>query len=128
MTMQHWLSFKQQVDTYQKTNAPPAYRPKGAPPSNLSKQTELAGCDVRYAIFFCFLFPIVGYIYTGRFKAFGIFLAGTVAAILGLSYALSEQITQSEKMQFPLSLGISTIAAADNSRAILSARRAIQRD
>lgn len=126
--MKDWFGFKQNSDSYQQTTASSANNLAAPQPSAQSKRAELAGCDIRYAILFCFLFSVVGYSYTGRFKAFGIFLVSSVIAILGLSHMLSKPVTQSEKMRLPLSLGLSAIAAADNSRAILSARRAIQRD
>lgn len=127
--MKNWLGFRQQeIDNYQRVDARSVGSPEGTRPSALTKRDELAACDIRHTIFFCFLFPVVGYSYTGRFNAFGIYLVSSVVAILMLSHIFSEQITQSEKRQLPLAISLSAIAAADNSKAIFSARRAVKRN
>ena len=92
-----------------------------------SKLAELAGCRFRYAIFFSILSPLVGYIYTGRLKALGIFMASIFAVLVGVSYFVPASTTRLKKVQIPLGLSIGAIAAADNSRAILLARRRLQR-
>ena len=134
--MKNWLGFhKQDIEDDPRSRAQPAIKDAGdaagaaksAQSSNASAPAELASCDIKYAIGFSILSPFVGYSYTGRFKALGVFLATGVAVLVGLSYTLSEKTLRSKRVQISVGLGISAITAADNSRAILSARRHQQR-
>ena len=128
-TMKDWLKFQEQnIDRGYKLDIPASEEHVESTGTTASRHTELASCDIRYAIGFSLICPLVVYAYTGRFKAFGVFLVVCTAAILSISYICSEEITQSKKFQLPLSLSIAAIAAADNSQAILSARRRLQGD
>lgn len=131
--MKNWLGFRKQDignglgDAHKVRNQLLGGDAKLSQPSVPFSQAELAGCDIRYAIVFSMLSPFAGYSYTGRFRVMGIFLASSVAVFIGMSCMLSEQVVQSKRVQIVVGLSIGAIAAADNSGAILLARRAIQR-
>ena len=90
------------------------------------QQKELASCVVSYAICFSAISPIVGYSYTGRFKALGLFLIGGFISIVMLMQIGTKLNWDDRQVAAGLGVSIAAIAAADNSRAILAARRGLQ--
>lgn len=98
---------------------------KSSPPASgtLAGSSDLPSCRVRYACLFSAISPIVGYGYTGRFKQLGYFFVGGLAAFL-CAYELSEPFkADAGKSRVVFGLSLAGVAAADNSLAILLARK-----
>lgn len=84
---------------------------------------ELSHCQILYAILFSFLSPIVGYSYTGRFTALGVFLIGGLIMLTAVTQTEQGLDIKNTRVKMGLGIGIAAAAAADNSRAILAARK-----
>lgn len=98
---------------------------KSFPPTSgtLERFSDLLSCRIRYACLFSIISPIVGYSYTGRFKQLGYFFVGGLAAFL-CAYELSGSFRAGAgKPRIVFGLSLAGVAAADNSLAILLARK-----
>lgn len=84
---------------------------------------DLASCQLSYVVIFNLLSPLIGYSYTGRFKALGFFIGIMLAGFVGASQMLPKLDISSGKVKIGLGLGIAVIATIDNAQAILTARK-----
>jgi len=94
----------------------------------IANTLKLSKKNIGTAIFISILFPIVGYIYTGRWKAFGITFSSFVAVFTLCILAQGNRLT--EKFQDDLTTSgaviFSIIAPIDNASAIKRARERIE--
>ncbi|MEL6354432.1 MAG: hypothetical protein AAFR58_22180 [Cyanobacteria bacterium J06627_28] len=94
-----------------------------SPDQTHEKTKELASCQISYSILFNAISPLIGYGYTGRFKALGLFVGSSLIVLVALLQAGDTLNLNKKTVRLVLGIGTATVAAADNSRAILAARK-----
>lgn len=92
----------------------------------LEKAEALAACQIRYACLFCFLSPIAGYSYTGRFKALSLFIGLALLVGVGLNKLDPKLSLKTQDSRISVGLSIGLLASAENSLAIWLARSALR--
>lgn len=99
------------------------------PPHQTHEKTkELASCQISYAIIFNAVSPLIGYSYTGRFKALVFFVGSSLIVLVALLQAGDALNLNKKTVRLGLGIGTATVAAADNSRAILAARKQLAKE
>ena len=124
--MKSWSRLWWQATRQQATSAVLQEDRENSCQSSATKQAELASCRLSYAACFSILSPVIGYAYTGRFKPLGFFMVSSFVVLIG-AMSLGKLNLDSEKSQVSLGLGVGGVAAIDNSRAVLLARRKTRR-
>ncbi|WP_413166926.1 hypothetical protein ACL6C3_09510 [Capilliphycus salinus ALCB114379] len=91
----------------------------------LEKTKKLAEKNTRATAFLTFFMPLLGYIYTGRYKAMLMSL-GMFVGVTGICVAGDLELDETEDLTLALQVLYGVGTAVENSRAVSQAKRRLQ--